>query len=105
MTDLPMNEEKINKVRAQDLEVFFTDHYPDAAVLDEAVHDLFRYPTSDTVHLVRAQEGLGEYDSNAAAQWLTGERGGDAATYPDDLFSYLAAKGKIPFGEYLVIFE
>ena len=32
MSDLDMHETKINKVRAQDLEVFFTDHYPDAAV-------------------------------------------------------------------------
>lgn len=105
MTDLDMNEKKVFEVRAQDLEVFFTDHYPDAAVNGEVTYGLFQYPASDTVHLVRAQAGLGDYDSKAAALWLSGERGGNAATYPDDLFSYLAAERKIPFGNYLVCFE
>ena len=105
MSDLDMHETKINKVRAQDLEVFFTDHYPDAAVHEEVTHELFRYPASDTVHHVQAQAGLGDYDSTAAAKWLSGERGPSASTYPDDLFSYLADQGKIPFGEYLIMFE
>lgn len=105
MSDLDMHEKKVYEVRAQDLEVFFTDHYPDAAVHGEATQELFKYPSSDTVHLVWAQKDLGDYDSTAVAKWLAGERGGDASTYPDDLFSYLASHGKIPFGNYLVCFE
>jgi hypothetical protein len=104
-TDLPLNTTQVHEVRAQDLDVFFLDNYPDANASGDASYELFQFPSSDTVHLVRAQEGLGEYDTKAAAAWLSGERGGDASSYPDGVFSYLAAEGKIPFGNYLVCFE
>jgi hypothetical protein len=104
-TDLPLNTTQVHEVRAQDLDVFFLDNYPDANASGDASYELFQFPSSDTVHLVRAQEALGEYDTKAAAAWLSGERGGDASSYPDGVFSYLAAEGKIPFGNYLVCFE
>ena len=102
--DLDMHEKKVNEVRAQDLARFIDHHYPDAAVNDDVVHDLFRYPLSDTVHLVEAREGLNNYDSDRTARWLTGDRVGGGG-HPVDVLSFMAAEGKIPFGEYLVVFN
>jgi hypothetical protein len=104
-TGLSMNIKQVNEVRAQDFEVFLLDNYPNANPTGDAAHELFQFPASDTVHLAQAEERLGEYDTKAAARWLSGERGGDASTYPDDVFTYLAMEGKIPPGLYLVIFE
>jgi hypothetical protein len=83
--------------------MFLTEHYPAAAGdEEEAVYRLFKGPDPESIHLVEASDYLGEYDTANAESWLQGE---DASTYPDDVFSYLVKDGKIPAGEYLVIFE
>lgn len=103
--ELTSHEKQVREVEAADLALFIDHHYPDAAVNDDVVSDLFQYPCSDTVHLVRAQEGLSAYNTKAVTEWLSGERGGGADGYPDGVFSFMAAEGKIPFGEYLVVFN
>jgi hypothetical protein len=103
--DLDMNIKEIHEVRAQDLTWFIDHHYPDAAVHGDVADELFCNPTSETVHLVRALEKLGDYDTQAVTRWLNGERGSGANGLPDDVLSFMAAEGKIPFGEYLVVFN
>lgn len=100
------HEAKIRKVTSKDLAAYLGYHFPDMEMNGlDAVHDLFGYPSSDTVHLVRAQEGLNESDRAIVRGWLGVGTPIGSRTYADDVMSYLAADGAIPYGEYLITFN
>lgn len=98
-------ERTVQEVTARDLAAFLEHHYPDMEWGgEESVAGLFDHPSSDTIHLARAQPGLNPSDTEIVRQWLNGTLI-ETRAYADDVFSYLAAAKKIRPGTYLITFD